>query len=627
MVCLCSFYYDIHNKVTILISPSVILSLVDVLPDGADSDDTTAARSKITSCATELCSLLTIAWPVIFTQAGQLLIAPMAVFFCGHLGHIDLDGVALANSIFCGLGILVCAGMATACDTLFSQIYGSPQRHTLGMTLQRSLLIMFLAALLCISVHINTTPLLILMKQDPIVSKLAGDYMLFMIPATISYFLYSVLTKYIQCQSIVLPTMMISKSAMLLCAGLHVLLVRHLSMGLTGSALAQSLSHVFILISTIMYILMSKMYEGTWCALSMECLLDWGAFMKLAASGLVMLCSVGFTWEAGIILAGLLGTIQQGAQAVVFNVRMVTFMLSIGTGIAASVRMGQRLGAGDAAGAKQSAHVAFMTTTVISVVTGGLCYLLQYQIPTWISDDDDVMEAASDALPIVALFFMLDGIYAIYSTTFRSSGRQLKGAVIQCIGYAIGNAVAVYLMFYKDYGIKGFWIALSSTLLSVNLVYTILFVRTDWDDQVQKAKQRVQSSGNGKPLLSEKSDNKDKLTLEECETRIHRAAPEETKPPPENDDYYWNQRNEAEKCLVSKSTRDDLKSVESDDDDRDDSDDIDDDSDDNDDGGDESLTRLILRRLVITVIVLSLLIVSASYRYCYMFDVNNIYGR
>ena len=459
------------------------------------------------------------------------------------------------------------------------------------------------------------------MKQDPIVSKLAGDYMLFMIPATISYFLYSVLTKYIQCQSIVFPTMMISKSAMLLCAGLHVLLVRHLSMGLTGSALAQSLSHVFILISTIMNILMSKMYEGTWCALSMECLLDWGAFMKLAASGLVMLCSVGFTWEAGIMLAGLLGTIQQGAQAVVFNVRMVTFMLSIGTGIAASIRMRQRLGAGDAAGAKQSAHVAFMTTTVISVVTGGSCYLLRYQIPTWISDDDDVIEAASDALPIVALFFVLDGIYAIYSTTFRSSGRQLEGAVIQCIGYAIGNAVAVYLMFYKDYGIKGFWIALSSTLLSVNLVYTILFVRTDWDDQVQKAKQRVQSSGNGKPLLSEKSDNKDKLTLEECETRIHRAAAEETKPPPENHDYYWNQKNGAEKCLVSNSTRDDLKSVESDDDD---SDDIDDN---NDDGGDESLTCLILRRLVITVIVLSLLIASASYRYCYMFDVNKIYGR
>ena len=594
--------------------------LLDVLTDDADSDDTTAAPSKITSCATEFCALLNIAWPVVITQAGQLLIAPIAVFFCGHLGHIDLDGVAMANSIFSGLGTLVCAGMATACDTLFSQIYGSPQRHTMGITLQRSLLIMFLAALLCITVHINTTPLLILMKQDPIVSKLAGDYMLIMIPGMISYFLYSVLTKYIQCQSIVFPTMVISNSALLLCAGLHILLVRYLSMGLTGSALAQSLSHVFILISTVMYILLSKMYEGTWCALSMECLIDWGAFMKLAASGLAMLCSVGFTWEAGIILAGLLGTIQQGAQAVVFNVRMVTFMLPLGTGIAASIRMGQRLGAGDAAGAKQSAHVAFMTTTVISVITGGSCYLLRYQIPTWISDDAEVIEAASDALPIVALFFMLDGIYAIYSTSFRSSGRQLEGAVIQLIGYAIGNAVGVYLMFYKDYGIKGFWIALSCALLSVNLVYTILFVKTDWDDQVQKAKKRVQSSGNGKPLLSEKLDNKDKLTIEEYENRIQHRVAVEAKLPSEDEDYYWNQKNEAMKCPVEDSTSDDdsycndLESVESDDDDNDDS-----------DKSDESVTCLILQRLVITVIVLSLLITSASYRYCYVFDVSTIY--
>ena len=555
----------------------------------------------------------------------------------------------MANSIFNGTGQLICVGIATACDTLFSQIYGSSQRHMLGITLQRSLLIMVLAALCCVAVHINTTPMLILMKQDPVVAQLAGDYMLIMIPGVISCFLYTVLTKYIQCQSIVYPTMVISNFALLLCAGLHVLLVRHLNLGLTGSALAQSSSHVFILMSTIMYILLSKVYEGTWCALSVECLLDWGTFTKLGASGLAMLSSVGLTWEVGIILAGLLDTTQQGAQAVVFNVRLVTFVISLGTGIAASIRMGQRIGAGDAIGAKQSAHVAFMITIVVSVFTGGLCYLLRHQIPTWISDDVEVAEVATDALPIVALFFVLDGIYAIYTTSFRSSGRQVEGAVVQFIGYTIGNAMGVYLMFYKHYGIKGFWIALSSTLILVNLVYTILFVKTDWDDQVQKAKNRIQSSGNGKPLLDKKVNTKNNLTLDEYNNSepllgkkvdrivtmdsygniVHLATAAKTRLPYEDQDYNWNQTNINDKCPIemTNSTSDDDSSVNNlesvgDDNNEDVDDDDNDDNDDNGDNGAESLTCLIVQRLLITVTVLSMLIVSVSYRCCY---VNRIY--
>ena len=603
--------------------------MLDVLADEVHSDGTAGASSKITSYGTEFYALINIAWPVVIAQAGQLLLAPIAVFFCGHLGNIDLDAVSMANSIFSASGQLVCVGMATACDTLFSQIYGSPQKHTMGITLQKSLLMMLLAAFLCVAVHINTTPFLILMRQDPVVAQLAGDYMLIMIPGVISCFLYTVLTKYIQCQSIVYPTMMISNSALLVCTGLHVLLVRHLNMGLTGSALAQSLSHVFILTSTITYILQSKVYEGTWCALSVECLFDWGTFTKLAVPGLAMLCSVGITWQVGIILAGLLGTIQQGAQAVVFNVRLVTFMLPLGTGIAASIRMGQRLGAGDVAGAKQSAHVAFMATIVMSLITGGFCYLFRHQIPTWISDDGEVAEVASDALPIMAVFFLLEGIFAIYTTSFRSSGRQLEGAVVQLIGFAIGNVMGVYLMFYKMYGIKGFWIALSHTMLIINLIYTILFVKTDWDDQVQKARKRVQSSSNGKQLLDEKLNNENKAAINEYEIENQHSVATEARPSTEKQDNNWHQTNAGETCPVANSTRGDdfystdLKSVGSVDDDSNNGDydsdgSGDDDSDDSgDDDSDESLRCLILLRLVPTAIVLSLLTVSVYYRYCY----------
>lgn len=417
--------------------------------------------------------------------------APVAVMFCGNLGSIELDSVAMANSVFSGLGTLVCHGMATACDTLFSQTFGSSKQYLLGLSLQKSLIIMTLASLLCISVHINTTPLLLQLGQNPEVAKLAGDYILIMVPGMFCFFINITLTKYIQCQNIVLPTMYISCAALVCCGVLHMFFVHYLDLGTQGSALAHSICHVIILVLTILYIFISGMYKKTWQPISSECLKDWGSFLKLASSGLLMLCTVGLTWEAGIILSGLLGTIEQGAQAVVFNVRLMTFMLPLGTGIAASIRVGQNLGAKNADAARKSAFTAFFTVLMISLCTGLLCYCLRFKISYLITSDPKIGDVVADTLPIVSCFFILDGIYAIYSTLFRSSGRQNEGAIVQFFGYAVGNTVAVYLLFKTSLGIKGYWLALSLALVIINTIYTVLFLRTDWHGQVDRAQKRI----------------------------------------------------------------------------------------------------------------------------------------
>ncbi len=91
----------------------------------------------------------------ILIQIFQFLLQPVAVMFCGHLGKIELDAVALANTvrnkgkIFCKntlselnedrtildfhtvllnfqlinvVGVSIASGMCTACDTLLSQV-------------------------------------------------------------------------------------------------------------------------------------------------------------------------------------------------------------------------------------------------------------------------------------------------------------------------------------------------------------------------------------------------------------------------------------------------------------------------------------------------------------------------
>ncbi|NXA63870.1 S47A2 protein, partial [Mohoua ochrocephala] len=141
---------------------------------------------------------------------------------------------------------------------------------------------------------------------------------------------------------------------------------------------------------------------------SRECLVDWGSFIWLAVPGMVMMCIEWWTFEIGSFLAGLISVVELGAQSVIYELASVAYMVPLGISVAASVRVGNALGAGDVVQAKTSCITALLCTGVNAVVVAALLGSLRDVVGYIFTNDTEIVSLVSKVMLIFGPFHLLD---------------------------------------------------------------------------------------------------------------------------------------------------------------------------------------------------------------------------
>lgn len=120
----------------------------------------------------ELLQVFKLAWPIVTTQICQMLLEPVSLIFCGHLGDpIQLDGAALGISMINVTCNAIAIGLGTSCDTFFSQTFGSRNKKLMGVYVQKAVYIFLLVLMPFYAIHLNLGSLLALAGQNPEVSR------------------------------------------------------------------------------------------------------------------------------------------------------------------------------------------------------------------------------------------------------------------------------------------------------------------------------------------------------------------------------------------------------------------------------------------------------------------------
>jgi len=430
--------------------------------------------------------MLILTWPILVVQLTQFTFSAVALMFCGHLGKYELDAVALANTAITVTSVTTTMGITSACDTLFAQIYGSKNKKLTGVVLQRSFIINTLALIPCIAIHLNIEALLLAFGQNPTVAKLTGEYVLVFMPATIFFLIFATVVKYLNNQNIVYPSMIIGIVACGTNILLHYIFLSELRWSINGSAIAQDISYGIMAIFNVLYLYISKVYEKTWPGWTVDCLQEWGEFCRLAISGLIMICTEWWAFEVGIILAGTLGTVELGAQSILFQYDVIYYMFPLAFSISTGIIVGQALGANDIVTAKTAARVGITCGTTIGAIAGILIISLKQYLPLVFTNDSDVVDMTSSVLPVLGFYMTFSAIANVWSGVVRGLGQQQVGALICIVNYGASVVGGVTWMLMTKQ-IIGFWISLAGMLLVTAISYFTYISCVDWHKMAQHA--------------------------------------------------------------------------------------------------------------------------------------------
>ncbi|XP_062816738.1 multidrug and toxin extrusion protein 1 isoform X1 [Anolis carolinensis] len=440
----------------------------------------------------EVPELVKIGGPVFVAQLLGFLINVVSSIFCGHLGKAELDAVTLAVSVINVIGISIGTGLASVCDTLMTQTYGSRNMKRVGTILQRGILILLLFCFPCWAVFLNAERILLLCRQDPEVSRLTQVYVMIFIPALPAAFIYQLQIRYLQSQAILLPQVITGVVANILNIIMNAVFLYTFDLGVVGSAWANTLSQNLQPLLLFLYVWWKKIHKKTWGGWGWDCLQEWGGFLRLALPSMLMMCIEWWTFEIGSFLTGMISVVELGAQSIIFELATIAYLLPQGMSVASGVRVGNALGAGDAAQAKTSCITGLLCSGVFAVIFAGLLAAIRNVVAYIFTSDKEIVALVSKVMKIFAPFHLFDAIAATCGGVLRGAGKQKVGAIANAVGYyVVGFPIGITLMFKYGLGVMGLWTGLIVCISLQAVSFLVVVLRMDWKKAAEEAQIRA----------------------------------------------------------------------------------------------------------------------------------------
>ena len=427
-----------------------------------------------------------LAWPLIVAQLAQNLLFTTDVVLMGRLGPTFLAAGTLAGAFLMPL-MLTGISIVGAVAPLVAQARGGRRIKDVRRVVRQGLWVSILLATLLQPIVLSIGPIYTALGQDPEVVALAETYIFYgswmLYPALGLMAVRSLLAAFDDTRSILVITVIgVTINALVA----YILMFGHLGfprLELKGAAIATGLVNLFMFLAMLGYALRHRRFKR------FNLLLrfwkpDWKHFRAIfrigTPIGLTVASEVGL-FSVAALLMGRLGTNEVAAHAVALQLAATAFMVPLGLGMAATVRVGVAFGRGDHEGVRKAGWTALAMGTGFMSMTCLLFLALPGTLVSIFLDRTDpnneiALGLAAGYLAIAGIFQLADGAQVVAAHALRGLSDTKIPMFLALFGYwGVGMPISYLLGFVLEWRGAGIWLGLAAGLGFVAVVLVTRF--------------------------------------------------------------------------------------------------------------------------------------------------------
>jgi MATE family multidrug resistance protein len=441
----------------------------------------------------EIRATLALAVPLAAANVAQMAMGVADTVMVGTLGAVPLAAVGLGAGFYFTSAV-ICSGVLNAVAPLAAFAIGSGDREMAGRIAGSGLALAMLLAAPVVAAMMTADRLLDLLGYDPVLAREIGHFLRAVAWGAPGFLGFAVLRSLFAALARARAVMVV----LILCVPANialnwVLIFGHLGvppLGLVGAAYASAIIQwlMFLGLAAALWVLRRGDRAPRLRGEPREIAADIRRILTLGLPiGGLQALEVGvFVFSAALM--GLFGADALGAHQIAINCASITFMVPLGIGQAATVRVAGERGAGKPLLARRAGFVALGLGMAFMAASATTMWLLpRLIVGAYVAIGDPanatLVALALRFLALAALFQIVDGMQSVAAGALRGYEDTTVPMLLAGIGYwAIGFAGGWALAFPLKVGPVGLWWGFVLGLATVGLLLTLRLYRRSAQD-------------------------------------------------------------------------------------------------------------------------------------------------
>jgi len=410
----------------------------------------------------------------------------------GHYSKVDLAGVAMAGNILWPAFMLL-AGVSMAMTPIVSQLRGAGETGASGARIRQGLWLTVLTTAMLVVTLLNARVFFDFFEVDAQITAIAMSYLHAAVWGAPALMFYVAFRNVCDGLGKTRPAMFIAGSVLPLNALLNYLLIfgkfGFPQLGGVGCGWATAIV-LWVELIAMLFVIRRPFFRasGFFERFDRPRL---AAMLRIARIGV----PIGFSVFIGMVVysliglyIGRLGVDEFAAHSIAGNLNWLTYVIPMGLGAAASIRVGFYTGANDLAFARQAAAVAYRFALVYALAVSVLLVLFRAQLVSVYTTEPEVVAIAVTLLLFIAVYQIFDDTQAVAIGALRGYKDTVVPAAIELIGYwlialPIGHAIALGWGPFDAAGVYGYWAGLTIGLCIVAIANGARLWQTSHNDR------------------------------------------------------------------------------------------------------------------------------------------------